>query len=188
MFLFYGEVSADPLLLLPGSAAPCLVPASVCWRPASCRRRRPSQNAGRAPHRGTGSGTGGAATGPARDAAGEPRHHGKFEVEQVRARFADHLLPVPRVELDGDGISHGAARQEERGFLTESRGARLLEAVDCRILAEHVVADLGFGHGAPHSFSGTGHTVASQDDEVTHIRSLEKSSVSSISSKSVPID
>ena len=64
--------------------------------------------------------------------------------------IADHLFPVPRVQLDADGVAHGARGQKQRSLLAEHLGDALFKLSDGGILAVNVVADLGLGHGAPH--------------------------------------
>ena len=74
--------------------------------------------------------------------------------------IADDFFPVPRVQLDPDGVAHGAGGQKQRSLLAEHLGDALLKLSDGRILAVNVVADLGLGHGAPHGGSRFGHGIA----------------------------
>ena len=97
-------------------------------------------------------------------AAAEPGHHGEFVIEQVGARIADDFLPVLGEQLDGDGVPHGAGGNEQGGRFAGDFGGTLFEAVDGGIFAIHVVADLGFEHGAPHGRRGLGNGIAAQID------------------------
>jgi hypothetical protein len=84
----------------------------------------------------------------------------------VGARLADDLLAVLGVQLDADGVSHGAGRDEHaRLFAKDFRGAPL-EPVDGGVLAVNVVADLGLRHGAPHLGGRAGDGVAAQIDKL----------------------
>ena len=76
----------------------------------------------------------------------------------------DHFLPVLGVQLDRDGVAHGAGGHEQRGFLAGDFGRALLQPVDGGIFAVNVVADLGLHHGAPHLGRGLGHGIAAQID------------------------
>ena len=70
--------------------------------------------------------------------------------EDVRALLAEDLLAGLGEDLDADLVAHRARRHEERRLAAEERGYALLQAVDGRVVAEHVVADLGLRHRAPH--------------------------------------
>jgi hypothetical protein len=64
----------------------------------------------------------------------------------------------------GDQVAHRARRDEDAGFLAEQLGRTLFEGVDGRVVAEHVVADLGLGHRPPHRRGGLRYGVAAQVD------------------------
>ena len=83
-------------------------------------------------------------------AAGKPGHHGELVVQHVRARIADHFLPVLGEELDRDGVPHGAGGDEQRGLFADDLGGALFQAVDGGVFAIDIVADFGLEHGAPH--------------------------------------
>ena len=61
-------------------------------------------------------------------------------------------------------IAHGAGGHEEAGFAAEDFGGARLQPVDRGILAVDVVADVGFGHGAPHLRRGPRDRVAAEVD------------------------
>ena len=82
----------------------------------------------------------------------------------MRARFADHFLAMLGVNLYRDDVAHGARRHEEAGFFAENLGGALLEAIDGRVFAVDVVADLGLGHGAAHGGRGTSDGIAAKID------------------------
>jgi hypothetical protein len=71
-------------------------------------------------------------------------------------------VPPPGLDSRRDLVPHAAARNEERGLLAENGRRFLLEQTHGGIVAQHVVADFGFRHGAPHGGRGTGHRIASQ--------------------------
>ncbi len=62
----------------------------------------------------------------------------------------DDLLASAEVRELGDEVAHRAARDEQAGLLAEELGGAFLEGDDGRVVAEHVVADLGLGHRAAH--------------------------------------
>ena len=78
--------------------------------------------------------------------------------------IADHFFPVPRVQLDADGVAHGAGGQKQRRLLAKHLRDALFQSSDGGILAVNVVADLGLGHGAPHGGSRFGYGIAAQID------------------------
>jgi hypothetical protein len=55
-------------------------------------------------------------------------------------------------------------REPERGFLAQQAGDALLEAVDRRVVAELVVADLGLGHRGAHPGRRPGDGVGTEID------------------------
>src|SRR5204863_9306735 len=86
-----------------------------------------------------------------RDTAGEPSHHRQLPVEDVRARFADHLLAVIRVQFDRNVVAHGARRHEYCGFLACYLSSPAFQPIDSWVLSINVIPDLGLSHGLPHS-------------------------------------
>src|SRR3954466_15315827 len=64
--------------------------------------------------------------------------------------LADDLLAGAGVDLDGDLVPHAAAGNEDGGLAREYLGGAMLEPIDGRVFAIHVIADLGFRHGATH--------------------------------------
>ena len=83
-----------------------------------------------------------------RQQARQRRHARHLVVEDVALRLEDDLGAGARVDVQRELVAHGARRDEERSLVPEDLGGLLLEAVDGRILAVDVVADLGLGHGA----------------------------------------
>jgi hypothetical protein len=82
----------------------------------------------------------------------------------VRPLFADDLLSRLRVDLDRNLVSHGAARDEGRGFALENGRRALLEPVDRGIFAVNVVAHHGDLHCLAHFGRRLGYGVAAQVD------------------------
>ena len=92
----------------------------------------------------------------------------------MRARLADDLLAVLGVQLDGDGVSHGAGRHEQARLLAEDLGGAPLQPVDGGVFAVHVVADLGLRHGAPHGGGRAGDGVAAQIDKLAGTHNVDE--------------
>ena len=87
----------------------------------------------------------------ARQAAGKRRHRGHLEIEDVRAVFANHFLPVMRVNFDGRLVAHASRGNEQARLALENLRRALLQAIDGRVLAVNVVTHFRLGHGASHS-------------------------------------
>ena len=68
----------------------------------------------------------------------------------VGRRPGDRLVAAGEVRHQGDEVAHRAAGHEQPGVLAQQLGRAGLERVDRRVVAEHVVADLGRGHRAAH--------------------------------------
>ena len=88
--------------------------------------------------------------------------------DEVRLRVGDDL--VARTGLGGDAcqVAHGPARNEDAGLLAEAQRHLLLEPVDRRILAPHIVTNLGAGHRRAHPLVGNGQRVTPKVDEAWH--------------------
>jgi hypothetical protein len=76
----------------------------------------------------------------------------------------DDLLAAAEVGHQGHEIAHGAGGDEEARLLAEEVGGTLLELVDGRVVAEHVVAELGRRHGPAHRLGRAGDGVAAEVD------------------------
>jgi len=85
--------------------------------------------------------------------------------EDVGVGVGDDLLSLPRTDQHADEVAHGSAGHEEGGLLAEPLGGDLLEAVDGRVLAEDIVAQLGVGHGPAHLRAGHGEGVGAKVDD-----------------------
>ena len=103
-------------------------------------------------------------------ADGEDLHAGQrggaagFVAQQVAAGAGQHHVAVAGERADRRLIGHRAARHEQcRRHAEALRGDRL-QAVDGRILAVDVVADLGRGHRRAHRRGRAGDGVAPQVD------------------------
>ncbi len=121
-------------------------------------------------------------------AAGKPGQHRELPIQQVRARFADHFLAVIGVHLDRDGVAHGAGGHKQAGFFAHDFRGALFQPIDGGVFAINVVADFGFGHGAPHRGRGARDCVASQVDHVMNSAntSFENSTPRSVSRSREP--
>src|SRR5262249_21390922 len=90
----------------------------------------------------------------------------RFEPRAVRALTDHDLVAAPRRGQDRELVSHGAGRHEERRLLPAQRGDALLERAHRRILAVHVVADLGPRHRLAPRGRRTGDGVGAEADRV----------------------
>ena len=88
--------------------------------------------------------------------------------DDVRRRLGDDLAAPRHVRHLAHQVAHRAAGHEQAGLLAEQLGGALLERDDGRVVPEHVVADLGIGHGAAHLGGGVRDGVGAQVDEVGH--------------------
>ena len=63
--------------------------------------------------------------------------------------IADDFFPVPRMQLNADGVAHSTGGKKQRGLLASSSATRS-SSVDRGVFAVNVIADFGLGHGATH--------------------------------------
>ena len=89
--------------------------------------------------------------------------------DDVRFDRDQHVVPRPGQGAQRDLVGHGAARQEEGCLGAEQLRDLLLEAVDRRVLAVLVVADLGVRHGAAHGRRRQRDRVGAQVDPIGHV-------------------
>jgi hypothetical protein len=82
--------------------------------------------------------------------SGQRRSRAAFVVDHVRGTIDEDLVARLGVAAQSELVRHRAARCEQRRFLPEKGGDALLQFQDSGIVAEDVVADFGFRHGAPH--------------------------------------
>ena len=68
------------------------------------------------------------------------------------------------MHADGQLIGHGAGRDKHGGLLAEQVGGVLFERLHGGVVAQHVVADHGLGHGLAHAVVGLGDGVAPEVD------------------------
>ena len=74
----------------------------------------------------------------------------------------DDLIPAPAMGKDRDKVRLRAGGQEQPRLLAQQFGGLRLKAVDLRVLAIDVIADLGPGDGAQHRGIGAGDGIAAQ--------------------------
>src|SRR5260370_17552270 len=74
-----------------------------------------------------------------RQTTGERSHRGRFQVDEVRALFADDLLPVMGVAFHRYLVAHGSAGDEDGGFALEDLRRTLLHAIDRWIFAADLI-------------------------------------------------
>jgi len=101
--------------------------------------------------------------------AGECGDGGALVVVGVGFCFDDNLVAWAGPGLDCHLVGHDAGGDEEGGLHPVEFGTHLLEAVDGRVLALDVVADLGLCHGLSHGGRGPGHCVASKVNWQVHL-------------------
>jgi hypothetical protein len=85
-------------------------------------------------------------------------------VVDMRLVAEDDLAAAVAVGEERREIAHRAAGHEERGVPAGHPGGERFESVDGRIVAEHVVPNLGAHHRIAHGGRREGHGIASQVD------------------------
>ena len=85
--------------------------------------------------------------------------------DHVLAPSRDDGRPGLGEQAEGELVAHRPRRHEQRRLLSHALGEGLLEGVDGGVLAVHVVADLGIGHGPPHLGRGPGDGVRPEVDD-----------------------
>ena len=91
---------------------------------------------------------------------------GGLVLDDVALGSGDRLLPAGQVGQLGDEVALGAGGHEQPGLLAQQVGGALLEGDHRRVVAEHVVADLGRRHRPAHRVGRPGHGVGAQVDLV----------------------
>ena len=107
--------------------------------------------------------------------AGEGRGGPLFVVGDVAGRFDEQFIAQLAVNADAHLVGLGTRRGVDSGLFAEHLANHRFEAVDRGVFPEHVVADLGLGHGPAHAGGGTGRRIASQVDFVLHSHSSASS-------------
>ena len=82
----------------------------------------------------------------------------------MRGVMQDHRLAGCHVQADADLVAHRPRRQEQGGLVPQQLGDPVLEAVDGRVEAALLVADLGRGHRPAHALARARLGVAPQVD------------------------
>src|SRR3972149_4880244 len=103
------------------------------------------------------------AGGPQLD-AGDAGGAAQLRLQYVRLAADDRLVAALAVGEDGDEVGHRAAGDVEGGLLAQPLRGHGLQALDRRVVAQDVVADLGVEHRLAHGGRGLGHRVAAQVD------------------------
>ena len=83
--------------------------------------------------------------------ARQPGDPARFPDVDVRRRRAQQLVAGLRIDADADLVGHRARRNKHGRLLAKQLGGPGLEALDRRVIAEDVVADLRLGHRPPHA-------------------------------------
>jgi hypothetical protein len=94
----------------------------------------------------------------------ECRRRAALIVGDVTPRLGQDLVAGLGVEAKGDLVAHRPAGDEEGRLLAQDLGGAALECPDGRVLAVHVVADLGRGHGGAHGGRRPGERIAPEVD------------------------
>ena len=106
--------------------------------------------------------------------------------DDVALAAGDRLLAAPEMGELGDEVAHRARGDEEPGLLAEELGGPLLEGIDRRVVAEHVVPDLGRGHGAAHLGRRLRDGVGSEVDQVHAPARIARRDVSLLNPPRIP--
>ena len=88
--------------------------------------------------------------------------HRHLIIKDVATLFADDLLPVMRVYLDGNGVAHGSGRNKDGRLTAKNLRRAFFQSIDGWIFAINVVAHFGFGHGTAHLRRGFGNRVTTE--------------------------
>ncbi|MNN69913.1 hypothetical protein D3C81_1857400 [compost metagenome] len=83
----------------------------------------------------------------------------------MRLLADDVFVATLAVRHQAEQVAHGAARHEQPGFEAQTLRQSCLQAVDCRVFAIDIVAQLGARHGLAHPGAGQGHGVAAKVDD-----------------------
>jgi hypothetical protein len=75
--------------------------------------------------------------------------------DEVVRGAGDDLLASGEVGHHRHEVAHRAGRDEQPGVLAEQVGGPLLEGDDGRVVAKHIVPDLGRGHRSTHGLGGS---------------------------------
>ncbi len=100
----------------------------------------------------------------ARLQAREHRRAALLVLDDVGLGVQEDLVAGRGLGVQRDLVAHGARRYVEPGLFAEELGGVVLQGDDGRVVAQHVVADRGFGHGAPHLGRRARDGVAAQVD------------------------
>ncbi len=82
----------------------------------------------------------------------------------MRGAGAEELITGPRVHPDCDLVGHRPGGNEHRGLLAQKLGRAGLQRLHRRVIAEHVVANLGLRHRPAHGRRRARHRVGPQVD------------------------
>src|SRR6202041_3076384 len=78
----------------------------------------------------------------ARETTGIRSHHCHLPVQHMRARLADDLLSMLRMQANRNLIPHSASRNENGGLTPKDLGSLFLQPVDRRVFTIDIVAYL----------------------------------------------
>ena len=96
--------------------------------------------------------------------ASESRRPAVLVVIDVRFVAEDDVAASPAMCEQRGEVAHRAARHEDGGVLARHLRGQRLQAIDRRVVAEHVIANLGGRHGLTHGRRGNGDRITSQID------------------------
>ncbi len=80
-------------------------------------------------------------------------------VVNMASRLAEKLVTTLAVPEDRNLVGHRTGRHKDRSFFTELSGNILLEPIDRRIFAKHIVPDFGRGYRSTHRSGGLGESI-----------------------------
>ena len=86
----------------------------------------------------------------------------RFIPEHVGFLPHDHLVATAAPGQRCDQIAHRPACRQQTRFLTHQVGGALLQGVDGRVFAKHIIANLGGGHCTAHLIGGVGNGITPQ--------------------------
>ncbi len=94
------------------------------------------------------------------------RRPGELVMQHVSVRLAQRLAARQRVQQDRCLVRLRAAGEEERSLLAQQLRQPLLQSLHRRVVAQHVVTDLGLGDRLTHARRRARDRIAAQVDDV----------------------
>ena len=105
---------------------------------------------------------------------GQHRDAARFVAVAVRLHAEDHLFAAAAVAHQRGEVRLRAGGKKQRRLEAEHFRGALLQPVHRRVVAEHVIAELGLVHRLAHARRGTRDGIGTQIGDVAHAASLNR--------------